>query len=150
MTKRKTKICPRCKIRKTYKNIGYCKKCKVEYSKEYWKKYYSNNKEKIKKRSRKWLQENVGYIKKYYLMEKNKKKHREKQKIYNKKNPEKIKAENEANRKIKIPKNQLCEICKKKSATDKHHQDYSKPLKVKFLCSGCHQRLHREVKNQKL
>ncbi len=57
---------------------------------------------------------------------------------YKKRNPKKIKAESEANRKIKIPKGQLCEDCNKNLAVEKHHEDYNKPLKVKFLCKGCH------------
>ena len=39
---------------------------------------------------------------------------------------------------IKIPKGQLCVECNKKLAVEKHHEDYNKPLEVKFLCKGCH------------
>jgi len=56
------------------------------------------------------------------------------------KNPEeqiKSKARNIANNKIKIPIGQICEWCKKRLATEKHHEDYSKPLEVMYLCSRC-------------
>lgn len=35
-----------------------------------------------------------------------------------------------------------CEGCDSKAGTDAHHDDYSKPLKVRWLCRPCHQRLH--------
>lgn len=54
-----------------------------------------------------------------------------------KKHPQKIIARNKA-RQIKIPKNQICEECKIKKATEKHHEDYDKPLEIKFLCRKCH------------
>jgi len=46
--------------------------------------------------------------------------------------------------KIKIPKNQKCENCKKELAIHKHHEDYSKPLNIKFLCLSCHRQLHKD------
>jgi len=49
-------------------------------------------------------------------------------------------------RKIKIPKGTLCCICKKELAKIKHHEDYSKPLKIKFVCYRCHNK-KRKVKN---
>jgi transposase len=70
-------------------------------------------------------------------------------KKYSKENPEKIKAHNLAKYYINIPKNQLCEICNKNKAKEKHHEDYSKPLEIKFLCVSCHQKLHRELLCQK-
>ncbi len=31
-----------------------------------------------------------------------------------------------------------CEVCEKKKPLQWHHEDYSKPLEVIWLCSGCH------------
>lgn len=73
----------------------------------------------------------------------NQKKSREQKRRWRKKYPEKIRAVNIANRKIKIPKGEKCTMCKKRLATDKHHPDYSKPLKVIFLCRKCHNGVHR-------
>ena len=36
-----------------------------------------------------------------------------------------------------------CEFCKKKSTIQAHHDDYSKPFDVKWLCVRCHNELHR-------
>ena len=42
--------------------------------------------------------------------------------------------------KIIKPKN--CEKCTKEKRLCAHHDDYSKPLKVKWLCSSCHKIEH--------
>ena len=60
---------------------------------------------------------------------------------------EKRKVRLKAQRKIKILKNQLCEHCKKEKATDRHHEDYSKPLEIIFLCKKCHTKLHKKLKS---
>lgn len=39
---------------------------------------------------------------------------------------------------------QPCEVCGDPNAY-KHHDDYSKPLEVKWLCPKHHQRLHAEI-----
>lgn len=39
-------------------------------------------------------------------------------------------------------KPQLCEACGSESA-EKHHEDYSRPLDVHWLCRPCHISLHR-------
>lgn len=39
-------------------------------------------------------------------------------------------------------KRKPCENCGAKR-TEKHHDDYSKPLQVRWLCKGCHQTLHK-------
>jgi len=49
-----------------------------------------------------------------------------------------------AKRKIKIPKGQLCQICNKNLTTDRHHEDYNKPLEVEFLCQECHTKKNNE------
>lgn len=63
-------------------------------------------------------------------------------KKYSKKYPEKIIAHSIANNNIEIPENQLCEICNENLATQKHHEDYSNPLEVNFLCIECHIKIH--------
>jgi hypothetical protein len=35
-----------------------------------------------------------------------------------------------------------CEDCGRKTKIYAHHPDYSKPLKVEWLCSSCHHRRH--------
>ena len=109
----------------------YTKRYK-EKLREYHKEYYEKHQEEIKEQSKEYRRENKEEQREYF-------------KKWNKENPEKIKAQRLA-QKIKIPKNQLCEICGSKENLDKHHEDYSKPLEVMFLCRKCHKRLHRKIK----
>ena len=63
--------------------------------------------------------------------------------IWINKNPEKHKAQmlaNYAQRKGFIKKCS-CERCGDENAV-KHHDDYKKPLEIKWLCPSCHQKLH--------
>lgn len=73
-------------------------------------------------------------------------------KIYKEKFPEKLLAHQilrTAIRANKIKKPNLCELCKKNKKLEGHHEDYNKPLVVKWLCRQCHIKLHRS-KNVKL
>ncbi len=66
-------------------------------------------------------------------------------KKYAQKNKKKINAKASANYHIKIPKGQICrfEECKE-LATEKHHEDYDKPLEVIFYCRKHHKFIHRK------
>ncbi len=43
--------------------------------------------------------------------------------------------------KIKVPSK--CEICNNKTKLHGHHEDYSKPLEVRWVCRPCHRKIHR-------
>jgi len=58
-------------------------------------------------------------------------------------NKEKRKAHNLVNNKIATYKPDSCESCGVKSSLHGHHDDYSKPLQVKWLCTRCHGKVHR-------
>ena len=47
-------------------------------------------------------------------------------------------------RKIKKPK--ICDECRKKKRLHGHHDDYAKPLEVRWLCPRCHTDWHKEGK----
>lgn len=44
-----------------------------------------------------------------------------------------------------LTKPDLCERCQTKPAAHGHHDDYMKPLEVKWLCVKCHMQLHGEL-----
>ena len=58
---------------------------------------------------------------------------------YRRKYPERVTAYNLAQKNIK--KRQPCSVCGM-SPAEKHHEDYTKPLEVTWLCKAHHQQLH--------
>ena len=59
--------------------------------------------------------------------------------------PEAVKAKlllRDAVRVDKIIKPKICSVCNKRKRLSGHHDDYSKPLEVKWLCSSCHKLIH--------
>jgi hypothetical protein len=108
-----------------------------EEQKEKCKEYYLINKEKCKEMNKKWNKNNPDKVRKLGI---------KRQKNYIKKYPQKVKAHQMAHR-IPIPKNQLCEICNKNKAKNRHHPDYSKPLEIVFVCVKCHNALHNKGGN---
>lgn len=72
---------------------------------------------------------------------------RERERIAARKRPknEKTKAReilNSAVRSGDIIKPTMCEACGKKKKLNGHHEDYSKPLEVEWLCNACHSEKH--------
>jgi hypothetical protein len=59
--------------------------------------------------------------------------------------PERVNARHYLHKRIEsgkvIPK-ERCEHCNKKTKLHGHHEDYSKPLDVIWLCRPCHRKLH--------
>ena len=82
----------------------------------------------------------------------NRKKHPDKWASYDKKTkdkyPEKTKSRNVVSHAVRdgklIPPDS-CESCFKECKPEAHHEDYSKPLDVEWLCKKCHTELHRKV-----
>ncbi len=109
-----------------------------EHRKDYWKKWIAK---KLKENPDYWREKHHKFTEREKIYkEKNQDKWRKYQKKYSSNNPEKIQAHRIA-KKIKIPENQICQICNINKATLRHHPDYSKPLKVIFSCNKCHGRL---------
>jgi len=42
-----------------------------------------------------------------------------------------------------------CQICNKKKAVHRHHEDYTKPEEVIFVCWECHGKLHADINDKK-
>ena len=119
------------------------------YKKKWWKGYYQRTKEERKCKIKEWRKNNSekwkGYCKSWW--KDNPLKSREYKMKFRKENPEKYKAQSLA-RKIKMPKEQICQECRVELAKQKHHEDYSKPLEVKFVCRKCHNRLNTKRKGK--
>ena len=76
--------------------------------------------------------------------EKNSTKRAEKAKEYRIKNPDKTKAHYSVNNRIYrgLIKKQPCEKCGSIENINAHHDNYTKPLEVRWLCCTCHRAEH--------
>jgi ribosomal protein S27AE len=101
--------------------------------------------------SKRWKQRNPdkvhAYVKKYRAQNPNV--HRATAKKYSENNPEKIKAHNVVTYAVKTGEltRQPCEICGE-TKTDAHHDDYGKPLEVRWLCRKHHKQFHNNKNSE--
>lgn len=68
-------------------------------------------------------------------------KHKKRQRRYREKNAERCKAYRAVAKAIRnktIIKPETCVRCNLRGDIEAHHNDYSKPLKIKWLCTSCH------------
>lgn len=66
--------------------------------------------------------------------------------------PEKVSARNAVNAAVRrgdLIKPVACESCNQEKRLTGHHDDYSKPLVVRWLCYSCHGKEHREYRRIK-
>ena len=119
--------------------MPYTKEKQDEYNKE----YYPKNKERIKANRRKYYRENVekcvAAVRYKDLSDEAKKNKTDKQREDRKNFPEKHRARKMVGRAVKSGKlvRGLCEMCGH-STVEAHHDDYSKPLDVRWLCRYHH------------
>ena len=112
---------------KKYKPTGTysvrCSHCKKPHIKKYLKLYVRNNRDKINSKTR-----------------------GEYARMRREKFPEKVKARDTLNNEVKAGRveKKPCEVCGSTKRIHGHHEDYSKPLKVKWLCPIHHNKLHNE------
>lgn len=128
-----------------------CRKCKYIEGAEYRKKWTEKNREKIRE------QVHENYLKnKESVLERtrkwkleNKSKFTESWKKSNEKHPLKRAARKIFNHHVeagKILRAEKCEDCIRLCKTEAHHEDYSRPLDVVWLCRPCHALRHRKYK----
>ena len=105
-----------------------CKKCLSEYDK-----------------SRAMLPHRLEARKKYMNSDAGKQSKKKTILKYRKANPNKYKAHNMINNAIRDGKlfSQPCEVCGEEK-THAHHDDYLKPLNVRWLCAAHHKQWHNE------
>ena len=78
----------------------------------------------------------------------NRHKFQESQKAYKKKNKIELNARNLVYKHIrrgKMFRGTKCEICNCEGKIEAHHDDYSKPLNVRWLCRTCHKKEHGKL-----
>lgn len=125
-----------------------------EKLKEYKHQYYQENKDKIYAH-KDLLMQDEEYVRRYLVRKrKQSRKYRQEHKEeirnstrkYRKNNPEKYRAHQlvlYAMRRGTLLR-QPCEKCGAEKA-EAHHDDYSKPLDVRWLCHSCHIKWHKEI-----
>ncbi len=109
--------------------------------------YLELNREQISKRKTQWRKDNESAIKQYRMNR------REIAKIslfkWKKTNGHKIRAHSAFNRALKMGhiEKSPCYICDDPKSQG-HHEDYSKPLEVVWLCALHHKRRHMEIEEE--
>lgn len=131
--------CYTCKKKKNVKEFrtdkrrlnGYSQPCK-ECDADKQRARYAKNPEKVR-----------SFMREHY--KRNKKKYHEKAAKWAKENPEKYSAHMKVRDAVKSGKlkREPCEVCGSMKV-EGHHEDYSKPLGVRWLCSIHHGEVHRK------
>ena len=147
------KHCPKCKETKQFDEFyrdslrgdgrqGYCKLCMNAVNKGCYLKNIDNRKKRLRKYHKEHREELRRYSKEYYKL--NRVEIRDRIRQYKIDNPEAVKAHGLVDTAIRSAKiiPCKCENCGSRDAAA-HHEDYSKPLDIKWLCKSCHQILHR-------
>ena len=147
------RICPKCKINEiTYKNpktgyyAPYCKECRKSFDTAYSKS--DKRKKALSKYNNK--PERVAHMKEYHVeymqVEENRQSKRDRQKRWPSKDPRLLKVcarkiAYEA-KKCGLIKIQPCEVCGTTERLEMHHDDYAKPMDVRWLCKEHHKKYH--------
>ena len=146
-----TKVCPKCRVEKTLDEFytdrstkdGYtstCKECRAEYIRAYYQR--PGVRELKREANRRFFKTDRGKALK--------EKHR---KIYYQKHLHKMRAHQKLNNECaagRVVRPDMCGKCGKLCKPEAHHDDYSKPLDVRWLCTRCHTDYHMANGDQSL
>lgn len=102
--------------------------------------YKNKNKEKVKEINKKYQESNKEILKI---------KAKERLKVYTHSNKHKLYASAMIRRMVKkgkLIKPDKCSICANSSKIEGHHEDYSKPKEVVWVCRTCHANIHSRLR----
>lgn len=152
------KVCRECSkerpLTEFYKHAkmtdGHLNKC-IECVKARVSKHRKANLEKIREydRQRGSLPHRVQARKEYQQTERGKAAKKRGMDAYHKRYPLKYASHlitAKAVREGKLKPAKSCSVCKSKKLIEGHHDDYTKPLSVRWLCQKCHKEWHRHNK----
>jgi hypothetical protein len=115
----------------------YDRSYRKEKDKEIHRKNYLLHKEDRVKKNKAYFEKNREKMRKWYNQYCSN---------FRKKNKIIVNAENKARKNISIPEGTKCSCGK--LAVQRHHEDYSKPLEVMFVCRKCHFKLNKIRKSR--
>lgn len=154
------KKCTGCLISKTtdlffkdkQKSDGFtsrCKECGLKYSKEYKERDVAAFRERIRRRdmSPDRLKKRREYSSKIVRTATRKEYDKKQSQKYRRENIEKVRAHWRVSYEVKSGrmKRMPCSICGSEQRISAHHDDYSKPLDVTWLCPDHHRKRHMEL-----
>lgn len=137
-------LCPAGHESQRFVSTGSCCEC----TKISWLRRQAANRPQSRERLKRWKEKHPERVlelaKKYHLA--NPQVARESNKRWFKKNKEKQYTHKNVYRATKsgVLKKAPCSICGSNKWVDGHHEDYSKPLEVVWLCRKCHAHIHAE------
>lgn len=123
----------------------------IDCTKSRVKKHRDENIERIREydRERSKREESVLARKKYSKTERGKLAHYKGNKEYRIRFPIKYAAHVLIGNAVKygfLKKDTNCSVCLSTEKIEAHHDDYSKPMEIRWLCEKCHKKWHRENK----
>ena len=149
------KVCRDCNVEKPlsefYKHskmldghLNKCKSCVVERVNKHREKNIEKAREYDRKRN--MLPHRVQARKEYMQTEAGKESKKKSVEKYNKIFPMKYAAHVitcNAIRDGKLKRPSKCSVCKSQKMIEAHHDDYTQPMKVRWLCNTCHRNWHK-------
>ncbi len=132
------------------RNKAKCNAVSNKYKREWYKKHPRLAKMRAKLKRIKYKEQRLRYSKKYYLIHKDDNRYKqlrnERTLKYYYSNKIKALARSIVGKAIKkgiLSKNDFCCLCGSTKYIQAHHDDYNKPLEVKWVCRKCHYKIHQ-------
>lgn len=133
------KVCSACGVEKPYEEFHRSRHMKDGYRSQCRPCHIRQNAESDKRNPERVLRQQRKY------RERNREKVRAATKAWHEANPKKRRMQGrvqDAVRSGRLVRPSACEECGKEGQVDGHHDDYDKPLDVRWLCCRCHKAHH--------